>query len=86
MISGRSPAQCLGDAPPRLVVVKDRQVAELETDVLGSHDRGRAARFLRRMAEIASASCSALPQSPGVIVAIVTSQPASRNRINVPAH
>ena len=40
----------------------------------------------RRMAEIASASCSALPQSPGVIVAIVTWQPASRSRIKVPAH
>ena len=40
----------------------------------------------RRMAAIASGSCSALPQSPGVMVAIVTTQPASRSRISVPAH
>ncbi len=43
---GPDAAQGLGDAPARLVVVEDRQVAELEADVLRADQRGRRPRLL----------------------------------------
>ena len=66
------PPQSLGDPPPRFVVIEDRQVAEFETEIFRPDQLADARASSRRIVAIASASCSALPQSPGVIVAIVT--------------
>ena len=43
---GPDSPQGLGDSPPRIVVVEDRQVAELETDIIRPDHRGRLACFL----------------------------------------
>ena len=78
--------QGLGDPAPRLVVVEDRQVAEFQADVLRADQRGRRARFLAADRGDRLGIVLGTAAIPGVIVAIVTAQPASRSRINVPAH
>ena len=43
---GCDPSHGLGDAASRLIVVKDREVAEFETDIIGTDQLGRLPRFL----------------------------------------
>ena len=84
---GPGPAQGLGDPPARIVIVEDRQVAELEAD-------GTRPRSARQPPAPPPGGSPRSPRSrarrcrsrPGVIVAIVTAHPASRSKASVPAH
>ena len=84
---GPGPTQSFDNPPARVVIVEDGQVTKLQAEIVGSEERRRCPRLpAPDLGDGLAQSCSALPQSPGVIVAIVTSLPASRSKAKVPAH
>ena len=83
---GPGPTQSFDNPPARVVIVEDGQITKLQAEIVGSEEHADARASPRRISAMVAQSCSALPQSPGVIVAIVTSLPASRSNAKVPAH
>jgi hypothetical protein len=61
--------------------MEDRQVPEFGSAVLRA-DQAAASR--RRIAAISSGACTALPQSPGVVVTIAIEWPAAPSLASVP--